>query len=87
MVYTDSVAHEALEAARQTHSAEAYYNLGLLFSTGRQPDYIQAHKWFNLAAMKGKAEARTWRAELAQEMSEQEIAVAQREAREWLAAV
>jgi len=84
MVYIDPVASEALEAARLTNSAEDYYNLGLLFSTGRQTDYVQAHKWFNLAAMKGKVEARKWRAELAGEMSEQEISAAQREAREWL---
>ena len=87
MVYIDPVANEALEAARLTNSADAYYNLGLLFSKGRQADYVQAHKWFNLAAMKGKSEARAWRAELAQDMSEQEIAAAQREAREWLATV
>lgn len=87
MVFMDPEAHEALEAARSTHSADAYYSLGLLFSTGQgvEMDYVQAHKWFNLAAMKGKSEAREWRAELAREMSEIEIAAAQREAREWLA--
>lgn len=50
-----------------------------------QFDLVTAHKWFNLAAMLGNAEARTYRAELAQEMSSEEVAEAQRLAREFLA--
>jgi len=47
-------------------------------------DYVAAHKWFNLAAMKGVNEARAWRAQLSREMSAVQIAEAQRQAREWL---
>ena len=67
-------------------TCEALYNLGLMYSTGDgcQMDYIEAHKWFNLAAMKGNNDARTWRSELAREMSPEEVAEAQRQAREWL---
>jgi len=47
-------------------------------------DLVTAHKWFNLAAMLGNAEARIYRAELAREMSAEEVAEAQRLAREFL---
>jgi uncharacterized protein len=65
--------------------AAACYDLGLLYSTGQgvRRDFITAHKWFNLAAMKGMRRAQVDRAELATEMSEIEIAEAQRQAREW----
>jgi TPR repeat protein len=45
---------------------------------------IEAHKWFNIAAMRGNAEAALMRQELATEMTPAEIAGAQRAAREWL---
>lgn len=64
------------------------YRLGLEASTvgeGGEFDLIVAHKWFNLAAMQGNLEARAYRAELAKEMSAEEIAEAQRLAREYLA--
>jgi TPR repeat protein len=80
----DSLAHFEIEA--RCGRAEALYNLGLAYSTGQGVgvDYIAAHKWFNLAAMKGVDEARTWRAQLSREMSSNEIAEAQRQARAWL---
>lgn len=70
----------------ESGKCDALYNLGLMYSNGEgvQPDYIEAHKWFNLAAMKGNIEARTWRSELAQEMTTAQVAEAQRQAREWL---
>lgn len=74
-----------LDAAERGH-VDALYNLGLLYSTGQgvPVDYVTAHKWFNLAAMKGNSQARECRAELALDMSPSEIAEAQRQAREWL---
>lgn len=65
---------------------QAFYKLGLLFAAGNgvEPDYVAAHKWFNLAAARGIAAAAAERAALAHEMSLAEIARAQREAREWL---
>lgn len=67
--------------------ADSLYNLGLAYSTGQGAgvDYIAAHKWFNLAAMKGIDKARTWRAQISHEMSVGQIAEAQRQARKWLA--
>ena len=69
-------------------NGEEMYRLGLEASveseTG-QFDLISAHKWFNLAAMLGNIEARAYRAELAREMTPEEVAEAQRLAREFLA--
>ena len=72
-----------LGAAKQGRP-EALYNLGLLYSTGQGValDYIEAHKWFNLAALRGNREALQHRVELAREMSADQIAEAQRAARE-----
>ena len=67
--------------------ADAYYDLGVAFSTGSggvDYDLIQAHKWFNLAALGGSMEGQVCRAEVAAEMSRDEIAEAQRQARAWL---
>jgi hypothetical protein len=66
--------------------AEALYNLGLAYSTGQgvSVDYIAAHKWFNLAALKGSEVAKAWRAQISREMDSSQIAEAQRLAREWL---
>ena len=65
---------------------EAFYSLGLAFATGQggiEVDLVSAHKWFNLAAVHGVQEALSERAALAREMSNAEIAEAQRRAREW----
>jgi len=68
-------------------AADGMYNLGLMYSIGKDVEInlITAHKWFNLAAMRGNLEARKYRAELAAEMNPVEVAEAQRQAREWLA--
>jgi uncharacterized protein len=55
-------------------------------STGESTpvDMVSAHKWFNIAAMRGSREAVRHRCEIASEMSSAEIAAAQRAARTWL---
>jgi TPR repeat protein len=65
---------------------DALFSLGLMQSAGRDvaPDLIAAHKWFNLAALRGNEVAKRYRMEIAVEMSKAEIAEAQRLAREWL---
>jgi uncharacterized protein len=62
--------------------------LGMLYSSGREipANLVTAHKWFNLAAMKGYAEAIRLRREIAAEMLDAEIGQAQRAARDWLKA-
>jgi len=77
-----------LETAQPVLSGEEMYRKGLTASisaTNSRLDLIEAHKWFNLAAMQGNAEARHYRAELARELSSEEMAEAQRQAREYLA--
>ena len=66
--------------------ADALYNLGLAYSTGQgvAQDYVAAHKWFNLAAMRGSDVAKDWRNQIAEEMNAGQIAQAQKLAREWL---
>jgi TPR repeat protein len=68
--------------------ADTFYELGLMYSIGRSVpvDYVMAHKWFNLAAMRGNDDAARLRREIADQMSETEIAAAQRAARAWLKA-
>ncbi len=78
---------DALDAAEPLMSDIEMYRLGLEASTGGDDgdfDLVTAHKWFNLAAMQGNLEARAYRAELANEMTSEEIAEAQRLAREYL---
>ena len=48
---------------------------------GGDPDYVTAHVWLNLAAGAGSEEARVRRAELAAEMTREEIGRAQKIAR------
>jgi len=47
-------------------------------------DLVEAHKWFNLAAMSGDDRAPEARAEIAMEMGAREIAEAQRRARAFI---
>ncbi len=78
---------EALESAEPVLSDTEMYRLGLEASTGGEEgifDLITAHKWFNLAAMQGNLEARAYRTELANEMTSEEVAEAQKLAREYL---
>jgi TPR repeat protein len=66
-------------------AAKQFFKLGMACSTGAAPlDMIEAHKWFNIAATLGMKEAIRLRNEVAAEMSEREIATAQRAARDWL---
>jgi uncharacterized protein len=67
-------------------SGDALFQLGLMYCSGRDVDVdlISAHKWFNLAAMRGSAAAKRYRVEIASEMTKAEIAKAQKQAREWL---
>jgi TPR repeat protein len=68
--------------------AQARYDLGVAYSCGTggvDIDLVEAHKWFNLAALAGSEEGQACRAEIAEEMTAREIAQAQRLARAWLA--
>jgi TPR repeat protein len=67
-------------------NADTFFDLGMMYSSGRSVpiDYVTAHKWFNLAAMHGHADAARLRREIAAEMTDAEIGLAQRAARDWL---
>jgi len=58
----------------------------MICSTGQSTplDMVSAHKWFNIAGSLGIKDAVRLRNEVAAEMSESEIAAAQRAARAWL---
>jgi len=84
---TVAMSVETLDVIEPILSDAEMYRLGLEASTGGETgefDLITAHKWFNLAAMQGNLEARAYRTELANEMTPEEIAEAQRLAREYL---
>ena len=76
----DMVEHAALGG-----QPDALFELGLMYCTGRDValDLVEAHKWFNLAAMRGNDEARRYRLEISGEMSKTDVARAQKLAREW----
>ena len=79
---------ESRIAKAVTGDVKALYELGVAYSTGSNGvavDLIEAHKWFNLAALNGSLAAQECRADIAEEMSAREIAEAQRQARAWLA--
>jgi uncharacterized protein len=67
---------------------DTFFQLGMMYSVGRSVpiDFVTAHKWFNLAAMRGNSDANRLRREIAAQMSGSEIAQAQRAARAWLKA-
>lgn len=84
----DTLVEQCLAAAGQG-DITAYFDLGVAFSTGShgvECDLIEAHKWFNLAAVAGHEDAQMCRADISDDMTAREIAEAQRRARSWIAA-
>ncbi len=81
-------APELAAVGQGTAAADIFYQLGVRYSVGSNvpADLVAAHKWFNIAAMKGSREAIQSRQEIAANMSPSEIAAAQRAARDWLTA-
>ncbi|MBL8542465.1 MAG: sel1 repeat family protein [Hyphomonadaceae bacterium] len=86
MAFTDSEIAEVRAAVHRQGDSDNLYKLGLIYSTGQggSIDLVQAHMWFNLAAVRGSDAAKECRRELAEIMSKDEIAQAQRAAREWM---
>ena len=77
---------DVVDVSAQGGGTDALYQLGLMYCVGRdvEVNLIEAHKWFNLAAMRGNDDAKAYRLEISREMSKKEIAAAQKSAREWL---
>lgn len=87
MAFTEVEVQEARQAIETGANQEDLFRLGLIFSTDvedRGPDFVEAHKWFNLAAMLGSMPAKAYRDELANEMAPEDVTAAQRAARDWL---
>ena len=77
----------ALPLPTAESTGDELFRMGLLYSTGQggaPVDYVSAHMLFNLAAMRGSIEAKVYRKEISQEMASEDVAEAQRQAREWL---
>jgi TPR repeat protein len=74
--------------AAEPAGADDCFGLGMVYSSGAGVgvDLVQAHKWFNIAAMRGHGDAFRLRREIAELMSDSEIGCAQRAARDWLKA-
>lgn len=79
---------DAVVPVRATAIVDTLFEQGLYWASGRAGvvDLVAAHKWFNLAAIKGRKDAIAMRREIAEQLSDAEIARAQREARAWISA-
>ena len=65
--------------------ARAQFDMGVIHANGRGvlQDYAVAHMWFSLSASRGDTTAAEYRQKLAKDMSPEQIADAQKMAREW----
>jgi TPR repeat protein len=87
MAFTQMEVLEVKDAVQANANAEDLFRLGLMYSTeleDRGPDFIEAHKWFNLAALMGSQPAKAYREEITLEMTVKDVTLAQRAARGWM---
>jgi uncharacterized protein len=82
----DSINTSTDDISSISANAESCLAMGMKYCIGHgvAQNNIAAHKWFNIAAVKGSDKAKSYRLELAQEMTATEIAEAQRQARQFL---
>jgi hypothetical protein len=87
MARLDLTSHGVQDSAAHGGTSDALFQLGLLYCVGRDVDVdlVEAHKWFNLAALRGNQDAKRHRLEISRDMTKPEISRAQRLAREWIA--
>lgn len=66
------------KAGAQQGNAGAQINLGLMLMQGQggRPDPVQAYMWFDLAAQQGMAQAVSYRNQVRQRMSQNDVATA-----------
>jgi TPR repeat protein len=85
-MFQDTINTATALPAEVAANGDVLFDLGLMYSTGSlgMVDLVAAHKWFNLAALKGRVDAIQLRREIAELMTEDQIALAQREARAWI---
>ena len=87
MARFEAEGRDMIELAAQGGVPDALFELGLMYCSGREVDLdlVEAHKWFNLAALRGNEAAKRYRQEISSELSKADVGVAQKRAREWLA--
>lgn len=87
MARFEADSRDTIELAAQGGVPDALFELGLMYCAGREVDLdmIEAHKWFNLAALRGNEAAKQYRQDISRELSTPQIGIAQKRAREWLA--
>jgi hypothetical protein len=85
-MFSGHIDQETAMPVAETAIPDLLFERGLYWASGRSGvvNLVAAHKWFNLAALKGRADAISLRREVAELMSDIEIATAQREARTWV---
>ncbi len=88
MAYSDMAADIAPETGlvAETATGEELYRVGLAYAEGVNcdQDRIAAHKWFNLAVLKGSDDAKICREEMADLLDKEDIKSALSAARAWL---
>ncbi len=77
---------EAGYLGQTADEGDLFFDLGMMYATGRSVavDLVAAHKWFNLACLRGKQAAKSYREEIAQELSQSQLALALQSARAFL---
>ena len=80
-----SKAYREFKELAEQGDVESQFMLGFLYvrGSGVLQDFVQAHKWFNLTASRGKEGAAKARDEIAKGMTPEQVAEAQRLARAW----
>ncbi len=80
-----SAAAAEFKTLANRNDADAQYMLGYMYALGEgvTQDYVNAHKWLNIAASQGKDGARKTRDQVAKRMSSRQITRAQQLARNW----
>ena len=84
MAMTASATVESSKLLRGADS-EKLFQIGIMYASGRSVPTGIGAQVAQHRALRGNAEAARMRREIAEEMSEAEIAVAQRAARDWIA--
>lgn len=85
MAYSDTPVEPA--ALLGAHSLpDDLYRAGLAYATGTgtEINLVEAHKWFNLAAVRGHEDARFQRQEMAEMLTSAEVKIALQSARDWM---
>ena len=86
MARQDYETYGVLGSGSNAQGSEAFLSLGIQYATGNgvAHDLVAAHKWLNIAAIRGNRQALRHRREIAAEMTRYEIDEALQQARAWL---